>query len=165
MTTTTAPAPKSDLFEGFEFEAAPPREDLQIIAEKTGDTMHQVAPGTWVLGMPEFEVPSHVLCRLVPGPTAGTWTLEPEPFPGWIRVSDDFGRRIGVLGLSQTTIRRLVWGGYVESIRPAPHCTFVSLESLLLHFKRTAVDSNYWTPARMTHWRSLIGSSSDLDLD
>lgn len=121
--------------------------------------LSQVAPGVWVSGMPAFEVPSHVLCRLVPVPgEPGKFTLEPEgDYLGYVRMGDDFGKRIGVIGLSATTMHRLLWSGLVEHIRPAPGCIFVSIESLLEHFRNTANDcaqeQSYWTAKRRDLWR------------
>lgn len=129
--------------------------------------LSQVAPGVWVSGMPAFDVPSHVLCRLVPGEVAGTYTLVPDgPFPGYVRMSDDIGRRLGVIGLSETTLRRLLWGGFIDHIRPAPGSIFISIESLLEHFKRTANDcereKSYWTAKRREEWKITCEGISNL---
>lgn len=161
----TATEPAADLFAGFEFQAAPPREEIERIAAENGQRLSEIAPGVWVAGMPEFEIPSHVICRLVPVPEKpGTYTLTPEPYPGFVRMSDDIGKRLGVIGLSVTTMRRLLWGDYVEHIRPAPDCIFISIESLLDHFRRTrndcARETSFWNRSRRDHWRSICECSN-----
>ena len=129
--------------------------------------LSQIAPGVWVSGMPAFDVPSHVLCRLVPGTEAGTYTLVPDgPFPGYVRMSDDFGKRIGIIGLATTTVYRLLAGGFVDHIRMTPGGLFISIESLLEHFRCTANDcereESYWTHARLQAWRETISGISNI---
>lgn len=129
--------------------------------------LSQVAPGVWVSGMPAFDVPTHVLCKLVPGECPGTFTLEPEAYPGYVRMTDDIGRRLGIIGLSVTTLRRLMWGGFIDHIRPAPGSTFISIESLLEHFKRTANDceqeKSYWTAKRREEWKITCEGISNME--
>lgn len=136
--------------------------------EPGGAPLSQVAPGVWVSGMPALETPSHILCRLVEIPESpGTYRLEPEPWPGFVRMGDDIGQRLGVLGLSDTTMRRLLAAGFVDHIRPAPGCIFVSVESLLAHFRRTANDceaeTSFWTARRCTAWRDVIDGTSNFE--
>jgi hypothetical protein len=144
---------------------APPPTQFEVLKGH----LSQIAPGVWVSGLPEFEVPSHVLCRLVPGKEPGTYTFEPEPYPGWVRMTDDIGRRLGVLGLAPTTLRRLLWMGEVEHIRPSPGCIFISIESLLNHFARTANDceklQSYWTTARREKWKQSYEPINEPDAD
>jgi len=127
----------------------------------------EIAPGVWVSGLPEFEVPSHVICRLVPGEKPGTYTLEPEPYPGYVRMCEDIGKKLGVIGLSDTTLRRLMWGGFIDHIRPAPGCLFISIESLMEHFKRTGNDcekeKSYWTHSRREEWRVTCEGTSNIE--
>lgn len=160
MTPTTEPLP--ELFPDL-YSPAPPSGAMAAL----NAPLAQVAPGVWVSGLPEFEVPSHILCKLVPGPTPGTYTLEPEPYPGYVRVTDDIGKRLGVLGLSTTTLRRLMWGGFVDHIRAAPGCTFISIESLLEHFRRTGNDcereKSYWTAKRREAWKVTCEGISNLE--
>ena len=129
--------------------------------------LSQVAPGVWVSGMPEFETPSHVLCKLVPGEIPGTYILQPEPYPGYVRMGDDIGKRLGVIGLADTTLRRLMWAGFVEHIRAAPGCLFISIESLLAHFRRTRNDLgrevSYWTRERREKWKETYEPVSNFD--
>lgn len=149
------PAQKPETLEMFPelVSLAPPPTQLEVLR----DHLAQIAPGVWVSGLPEFDVPSHVLCRLVPGNEPGTYTLEPEAYPGYVRMGDDIGRRLGVLGLSTSTLRRLLWMGEVDHIRASPGCIFISIESLLAHFRRTANDcekvQSYWTAARRAKWK------------
>ena len=130
--------------------------------------LSQLAPGVWVSGLPAFDVPSHVLMKLVPAETPGTFTLEPEgPYPGYVRLTDDIGKRLGVVGLAITTLRRLLWGGHIDHIRPAPGCIFISIESMLEHFKRTANDceqeKSYWTATRRADWKATCEGVSNME--
>ena len=43
------------------YSPAPPPAEMQA----AGGAMSEIAPGVWVSGLPEWETPSHVLCRLV----------------------------------------------------------------------------------------------------
>ena len=134
-------------------DLAPPATD-----PPAGEGMSEIAPGVWVSGLPEWETPSHVLCRLVPAEAPGTYTLAPEgPFPGYIRMTEDIGRRLGIIGLSETTLRRLMWGGFIEHFLGAPGCTYISLESFREHIRRTRNDltreASFWTPARRLAWK------------
>lgn len=152
------PEMPQDLFPEFPTSLPPP--PAEFLALKA--SLSQVAPGVWVSGLPAFEVPSHVLCKLVPGEKPGTFLLEPEAYPGYIRMSGDIGQQLGVLGLSEMTMRRLLYHGYVSHIRPSPSCIFISLESLHEHFQNTANDcereQSFWTPRRMAEWRSTYES-------
>jgi hypothetical protein len=166
-TETTKPARHEAAQAGFaflekmEFAAAPPSGALAALKE----TLSEIAPGVWVTGLPEFEVPSHVLCRLMPGKEPGTYILQPEPYPGWVRLTDDFGKRLGIHGLSASTLRRLLWAGYIEHARVGADTIMVSIESLLSHFHRTANDcaqeKSFWDAKRREHWRSVCESISN----
>lgn len=152
-TALKSPESFPELFPEFPATLRPPCGELAALGN-----LAQVAPGVWVSGMPAFDVPSHVLCRLIPGETPGTFTLEPEgPWPGYVRMSRDIGQRLGVIGLSDTTLRRLLWGGFIDHMRIAPGCIYISIESLLEHFKRTANDcvneQSYWTAKRREEWK------------
>lgn len=151
-----------ELFSEFPASLPPPPSALRALDAP----LSELAPGVWVSGMPAFEVPSHVLCRLVPTGDGGTYRLEPEPYPGFVRMSDDIGARLGVIGLSDTTMRRLLAAGFIDHIRPAPNCIFVSVESLLEHFRRTANDcerdASYWTARRIEEWRTTIDGTSNM---
>jgi hypothetical protein len=143
----------------------PPSGELKAL-----DTpLYQIAPGVWVSGMPAFEMPSHVLCRIVPvSASPGQFTLAPEgSYPGYVRMSDDLGERLGILGLSSTTMRRLLAAGFVDHIRPAPGCIFISIESLLAHFARTAndceQDASYWTAKRREAWKETFESTNNFE--
>lgn len=155
-------AGQADLFPDL-YHPAPPPGDM----EAAGGTLSEVAPGVWASGMPELETPSHILCRLVPAEAAGTYTLEPEPWPGFVRMQDQFGKKIGVLGLSDTTMRRLLAAGFVEHMRPAIGGIFVSIESLLAHFRRTRNDlsreHSWWTKDRRELWRTVIEGNCNLE--
>lgn len=152
-----------ELFPDFAPTSRPASGELQALG-----ALSQLAPGVWISGLPAFDVPSHVLCKLVPGDAPGTYTLEPEgPYPGYVRMSDDIGRKLGVIGLSDTTLRRLLWGGFIDHIRPAPGSIFISIESLLEHFKRTANDcereKSYWSGERVAAWRVTCEGSSNVE--
>ena len=152
-----------DLFPELDDSLRPPSGELAALG-----ALSQIAPGVWVSGMPAFDVPSHVLCRLVPGEAHGTYTLAPEgAFPGYVRVTDDIGRRLGIIGLSITTLRRLLWGGFIDHIRPTPGSIFISIESLLEHFRATANDceqeKSYWTAARRAAWKVTCEGISNLE--
>jgi hypothetical protein len=153
---------QKDLFPDL-FCPAPPPADLTAAGEK----MHQVAPGIWATSLPEFETPSHILCRLVPAATPGTFTLQPEPYPGYVRMQTDVGRKLGVFGLSDTTMRRLLAIGFVEHMRPAIGCILISIESLLEHFRRTrndlTKDHSWWTKERRELWRQVIEGGCNLE--
>jgi hypothetical protein len=127
----------------------------------------ELAPGIWVCGTPEWEMPTHVVCKLVSGKEPGTWTLEPEVAPGWVRMSDDIGEKLGMRGLSHMTLRRLMQAGFVEHSRPAPGCIFIKLESLREHFRRTHNDcaepSSFWTAERRRNWQETCGAHSNLE--
>ena len=142
-----------ELFPDLPMTTAPPPSEMLA----SGAPMSEISPGVWVSGMPEFLTPSHVLCRLVPsGP--GTYTLAPEPYPGYVRMTEDIGKRLGIVGLSETTLRRLMWGGFVEHFLGAPGCTYISIESLLEHIRRTrndhAKESGFWTAKRRLDWKA-----------
>lgn len=132
-----------------------------------GEPLHEVAPGVWACGTPEWEMPTHVICKLVPGAEPGTWILEPEAAPGWVRMADDLGDRLGIRGLSHMTLRRLMQAGFVEHARPAPGCIFIRLESLHEHFRATRDDcaqpSSFWTVERRRAWQETCGAGSNLE--
>lgn len=153
----------SSLFPEFEPKPRPPSGELKALG-----ALSQLAPGVWVSGMPAFDTPSHVLCRLVPGDIPGTFTLEPDgPYPGYVRMTDDIGKRLGVIGLNETLMRRLLWGKLVDHVRLAPGSIFISIESLLEHFKRTANDGanekSWWTPERIARWRETYEPVNSLE--
>lgn len=157
--------PPADLFPEFPSSYAPPSGQLKALEKP----LHEVAPGVWAGGMPVFEMPSHVICRIVPiAGQPGAFTLQPDSsYPGYIRMTDDIGKRLGVIGLSATTMRRLLWAGFVDHIRTAPGCIYISLESLLEHFKRTendcARERSYWTAERVETWRATLEGESNLE--
>ena len=99
------PADPNDTVEMFPdlYSPAPPAAE---VAAAPGP-LSEIAPGVWVSGVPEWETPSHVLCRLVPLEAPDCYRLEPEgAFPGWIRMTEDIGQRLNIVGLSETTLRR-----------------------------------------------------------
>lgn len=151
------------LFPGYEPEPPPPSGELLFL----GKPLSEVAPGVFVAGVPDYEVPSHVLCKLVPGEIAGTWKLEPCHNPGWVRMHGDIGARLGLIGLSETTMRRLIAQGYVEHMRTAPGVIHINLESLTEHLKRTrndcAKDESFWTRERRKRWREFCDTTSNLE--
>lgn len=150
----------AEMFPELESTTAPPPADMAA----AGEPMSEISPGVWVSGMPEFETPSHVLCRLIPGEAPGTYQLQPEPYPGYIRMTDDIGARLGVIGLSCTTLRRLMWAGLLEHVMAGPACTYISIESLLEHFRRTRNDharsESYWTPQRIEAWKATCAGGA-----
>lgn len=154
-----------ELFPDMPATLRPPSGELKALDAP----LYQLAPGVWVSGMPAFDVPSHVLCRLVPVPgQPGQFSLEPDgPFPGYVRLTDNIGKRLGVVGLSITTLRRLLWGGFIEHIRPHPGGIYISIESLLEHFERTANDceqpESYWTTKRREAWKTTYEASSNME--
>lgn len=155
----------TELFPEFPATLRPPSgEQLAMDAP-----LSQVAPGVWVSGLPAFDVPTHVLCRLVPvAGEPGKFTFEPDgPYPGYVRMTDDIGTRLGVIGLNATSMRRLLWGGYVDHIRPHPGGIFISIESLLEHFRRTANDcekeQSFWTKDRRDAWRATCEGLANLE--
>lgn len=158
----TQPLP-TELFPEFDFQEQPPSGELLFL----GKPLSEVAPGVFVAGVPDYEVPSHVLCKLVPGDIAGTWKLEPVFNPGWVRMHADIGARLGLVGLSETTIRRLIAQGYIEHMRAAPGVILINLESLTEHLKRTrndcAKDASYWTRERRQRWREFCDTTSNLE--
>ena len=173
-----------DLFPDL-YSPAPPDAEIEAL----GGTMHEIAPGIWASSLPEFEVPSHVLCRLVPGwhpprpnvrpvpshvlcrlvpgEQPGTYVLEPETHPGYIRMTGDIGTRLGILGLTETTLRRLLYGGFVDCVRPAPGTIMISIESLLEHWQRTrndlANEKSYWNLQRRKLWKTAIEAPCNLE--
>jgi hypothetical protein len=152
MLLTTYP---TELFPEFPDTLRPPSSE-QLALEAP---LSQVSPGVWVSGLPAFDVPTHVLCRMVPVlGEPGHFTFDPQgAYPGYVRITDDIGKRLGIIGLNVTTLRRLLWGGFIDHIRPHPGGIYISIESLLAHFKRTANDCaeehSYWTQARRDAWR------------
>jgi hypothetical protein len=146
------------------YERAPAPADLAYLS-KLGKPLCEVAPGQWVCGTPQWEMPTHVVCRLVPAEAPGTWRLVPDEIPGWVRMSKDIGPRLGLIGFSETTLRRLLYD-YVEHARPAPGCIFVNLESLFAHFRNTRNDlgkeASFWNPRRLAQWRDTIARESNL---
>lgn len=60
-----------------EFERRPAPEQFRIL----GDPLYELAPGLWGCGTPEWEMPTHVVCKLIPCGD-GKWELEPEVAPG-----------------------------------------------------------------------------------
>lgn len=151
-----------ELFPGL-YSPAPPPADLVA----AGCPLSEVAPGVWVSGKPEMETPSHIICRLVPGREPGVYTLMPEPYPGFVRMQGDIGRKLGLLGLSDTTMRRLLACGFVDHARPAIGMILINLESLLEHLRRTCGDlareKSWWTPKRRELWRSVIDGGTNLE--
>jgi hypothetical protein len=158
--TTDPPNDTIEMFPDLYSPAPPPAE----VAAATGP-LSEIAPGVWVSGMPEWETPTHVLCRLVPLAEPDTYRLEPEgAFPGWIRMTEDIGQRLNIVGLSETTLRRLMWAGYIEHFLGAPGCTYLSIESILNHLRNTkndhAKDESYWTPARRLAWKATCAGGA-----
>lgn len=149
-----------DLFPDMEYSSAPP--PAAMVA--AGGAMSEISPGVWVSGMPEFETPSHILCRLVPGESPGTYTLEPEPHPGYIRMTEDIGARLGIIGLSETTLRRLLWGGFIDHFLGGPGCTYISIESLLSHIRATrndhAKETSFWNAKRRLAWKATCAGGA-----
>lgn len=149
-----------DLFANLEFASAPPPAAIAA----AGGEMSEISPGVWVSGMPEFETPSHILCRLVPAAEPGTYRLEPEPYPGYIRMTEDIGARLGIIGLSETTMRRLMWIGYVDHFISSPGCTYISIESLLAHIRATrndaARETSFWTAKRRLEWKATCAGGA-----
>ena len=149
-----------ELFPDMAFASAPPPAAVQA----AGGAMSEISPGVWVSGMPEFETPSHIICRLVPAAVPGTYTLEPEPHPGFIRMTEDIGARLGIIGLSETTMRRLMWCGYVEHFVSSPGCTYISLESLLSHLRATrndgARETSFWNAKRRLAWKATCAGGA-----
>lgn len=145
-----------------EFQRRPAPEQFKVL----GDPLHELAPGLWACGTPEWEMPTHVVCKLIPCGD-GKWELQPEIAPGWVRMCEDIGEKLGVRGLSSMTMRRLMQAGFVEHARPAPGCIFIHLESLHEHFKRTRNDcaepSSFWTPERRRAWQETCGAGSNLE--
>lgn len=159
--------PESELFPEL-YSPAPPPAEMQMM----GGQMSEIAPGIWTSGLPEFETPSHIVCKVVyHGTTAdgkqSTYTLEPETYPGWVRMQDDIGKKIGMLGLSDTTMRRLLACGIVDSCRPTIGGIFISVESLLDHIRRTgndtAKDKSWWTKERRELWRTVMDGNCNLE--
>lgn len=149
-----------ELFPELEFATSPPPADLLAMHGE----MSEISPGVWVSGMPEFRTPSHILCRLVPADEPGTYTLEPEPHPGYIRMTEDIGARLGIIGLSETTLRRLLWGGFIDHFLGGPGCTYISIESLLDHIRATRNDSarevSFWTARRRLEWKATCAGGA-----
>ena len=149
-----------DLFPDTTFAAAPPPADLAA----SGAAMSEISPGVWVTGMPHWQTPSHVICRLVPAGTPDTFTLAPEPMPGFIRMTEDIGARLGIIGLSETTVRRLMWGGFIDHFLGAPGCTYISIESFRAHILATRNDHaravSFWTPRRRSDWQATCAGGA-----
>lgn len=150
-----------ELFPDLDFASAPPPAAMAA----SGGAMSEVSPGVWVSGMPEFETPSHILCRLIPADAPGTYRLEPEPYPGYIRMTEDIGARLGIIGLSETTVRRLMWGGFVDHFVGSPGCTYISLESLANHLLATRNDAarevSFWTRRRRLAWKATCDGGAN----
>lgn len=146
------------------YTCAPPPAELAYLA-KLGKPLCEIAPGKWVCGTPQWEMPTHVVCRLVPAAEPGTWRLVPDEIPGWVRMTKDIGSKLGLIGFSETTLRRLLYD-YVEHARPHPGGIFVNLESLFAHFRNTRNDLNkdasFWTTLRLAQWRDTIARESNL---
>ena len=156
----THPNETLELFPELEYASAPPPADLLALHGE----MSEVGPGIWVSGLPEFSTPPHILCRLVPADEPGTYRLDPEPWPGYIRMTEDIGTRLGIIGLSETTMRRLMWIGYVEHFISSPGCTYISIESLLDHIRATRNDSarevSFWTARRRLEWKATCAGGA-----
>ncbi len=146
-----------------EFARRPAPTEYRSLAEP----LAELAPGLWACGTPEWEMPTHAVCKLIPGEQPGTWKLEPEVAPGWVRMCEDIGEKLGIKGLSSMTMRRLMQAGFVEHARPAPGCIFIHLESLHAHFRATRNDcaepSSFWTPERRRAWQETCGAGSNLE--
>ena len=166
MTASLKSPTESELFPDL-YSPAPPPADLEAAGEK----MHEIAPGIWATSLPEFEVPSHIISRLIPhGQTDDgrlTYTLETEPHPGYIRMQENIGAKLGIIGLSDTTMRRLMAAGFIEHMRPAPGSIHISIESLHEHFRRTHNDltkeRSWWTRERRELWRTVIEGNCNLE--
>jgi hypothetical protein len=147
-----------------EYDRAPPTAELAYLS-KLGKPLCEVAPGQWVCGTPQWEMPTHVVCRLVPAAEPGAWRLVPDEIPGWVRMTKDIGSRLGLIGLSEQTLRRLMHD-FVEHARISPGCIFVNLESLFAHFRATRNDlgkeASFWDARRLAQWRDTIGLESNL---
>jgi len=153
-----------ELFPEFPPTFAPPSGELMALEAP----LHEIAPGVWASGIPAFDLPTHVLCKIVPvADSPGQFTLMPEDsYPGYVRMTDDIGHRLGIIGLAASTLRRLLGLGYVDHFRGHPNGIYISIESLLEHFKRTANDcekeQSYWTPQRLAEWREFIESTNNV---
>lgn len=146
-----------------EFSHRPAPEDLK----RLGKPLCEMGPGLWACGTPEWEMPTHITCKLLPGREPGSWMLEPERFPGWIRMGEDIGERLGILGLAPSTLRRLMQAGYIEHIRYSPWSIYLSIDSIKDHMRATmndcARETSFWTKDRMRAWRETIGIASNLE--
>ncbi len=162
---TPLPTPYPDFLPGLPDDVIDP--PPAPVDHEPGQPLHEIAPGLFASGLPEWEMPSHCVCRLVPGPHPGTWVMEPIHNPGWIRMCGDIGEKLGMRGLAHMSVRRLIQGGYIDHIRLHPNGIFISLESLLNHLRATRMDctreQSFWTPERIARWRETLGSHSNLE--
>jgi hypothetical protein len=68
-----------------------------------------------------------------------------------VKVTEDFGRKIGV-DISSRTVHRLVCSGLVRGRYLSPKTCLVDLESFWAHLK-AAEDPQYWSEERMEQYR------------
>ena len=131
----------------------------------SGAEMSEISPGVWITAMPEWQIPSHVISRVAPIPhEPGKFHLIPEEPLGYIRMTEDIGQRLNIHGLSETTLRRLMWAGLIDHFLGAPGCTYISIESLLSHIRATRNDHasqiSFWTPQRRADWKATCAGGA-----
>lgn len=78
-------------------------------------------------------------------PMLRTW--KPE-----VRLTKDLPGKLG-LEMDYRTLLRLAIAGFIESRRPAPRLTLISIPSLVSHMDACR-DPEFWTPARITAWNA-----------
>lgn len=122
----------------------------------------QVAPGQFVTGIDEEDLPSYTLARIIPG-EGDDFTLQPDGEAlGWVRLTESmaFAKALKIEGLSYATMRRLLFAGFVDYLHMTPGTYFVSLDSLMAHLQKTKnsphdAEEGFWTEEKIEHWRSF----------
>lgn len=114
-----------------------------------------MTPGTWCATVPEGAVKRWALVEMIP---QGDGSYRPdlvEDWSTWARLTRDLPQRLGVPGLSYTTLYRLVVGRWIEAVQPAPDTILISLGSLMAHLRRTVRGDDgqsWWTDEKRRAW-------------
>lgn len=114
--------------------------------------VRQISPGTWEpCDLVPDDAPRYAVVKLM---RQGDGSVIPvlNLFGQYRRVAG-LADALGIRGLSQRTLERLVETSFVESIRPAPAVTLVDMASLCRHLEATR-DPEFWTDRRRAQYRS-----------
>jgi len=131
---------------------AEPAVVLPVLGHPQGEISVEVAPNQKLV--PLSPQPGQVLVHdLVP---AGDFLRSvARVHDKFMRMTEDMTRKLG-LGVSYSTLRRLVDAGFVKGAKIAPKTYVMSLASYYEHVKRCEADPEFWDrPENKKKWSQV----------